>query len=45
MFSFIPIVFIVSKEPGFCGEENLLYERKLDSEFSIKAHPICLTLL
>lgn len=48
-FSFITIVFIVSKEPVlfcfFCGEKNLLYERKLDLEFCIKAHPISLPLL
>lgn len=45
MLSFIPIVFIASKEHSFCGEEKILYERKLDSEFCVKSTFVLLATL
>lgn len=44
MFSFISIVFIASKEHDFCGEENLLGERKVDLEFSVNCTSVLLAV-
>lgn len=45
MLSFIPIVFIASKEHSFCSKEKILYERKLDSEFCVKSTFVLLATL